>query len=83
MSSRESLRKHADLVDRMATSLGVDLQEEAIAGVISVDEITDAVLRCTDCPNPDHCVNALANQAVGGKPPEYCRNQDLLKKLVP
>lgn len=83
MSRREELRRHAALVDRMALTLGVDLQEAAIGGSVSIDEITDAVLRCTGCTNPYHCDRALALQNSDGQPPEYCRNQELLARLAP
>lgn len=83
MSNREGLRRHAELVDQMATKLGVDLQHAAIGGAVSVDEITDAVLRCTGCTNPNHCENILASAASAGLPPEYCKNLDLLKRLTP
>ncbi|MBY6082463.1 DUF6455 family protein [Ruegeria arenilitoris] len=83
MSRREELRRHAALVDRMALKLGVDLQEAAIGGSVSIDEITDAVLRCTGCTNPDHCDRALALRSSDGRPPEYCRNQELLARLAP
>ena len=55
MPTRESLRLHAGLVDDMARMLDIDLEEAAIGGKVSVDQISEAVLRCTDCPNPDHC----------------------------
>ncbi|WP_281994965.1 DUF6455 family protein [Ruegeria faecimaris] len=83
MPDRETLRHHAGLFDRMAGKLGVDLQESAIAGHISVDQITDAVLRCTDCPNPGHCQSFLNQPVLAAQTPEYCRNQDLLSKLIP
>lgn len=83
MTGRDTLRHHAILVDKMANTLGVDLQEAAISGGVSIDEITDAVLRCTDCPNPGHCQNFLAQSEAADRTPEYCRNQDLLKRLMP
>ncbi|MES0824486.1 DUF6455 family protein [Ruegeria sp. SCP11] len=83
MTSRETLKHHAGLVDRMATKLGVDLQQSAIDGDVLFDELTDAVLRCTDCPNPKHCQNFLVQSAQVDRAPEYCRNQELLGKLIP
>ena len=59
MPNREVLKLHAGLVDRMATKLGVDLQEAAIDGDVSIDQLSDAVLNCTDCPNPGHCQRFL------------------------
>ncbi len=83
MSHRETLRRHAGLVDEMATTLGVDLQEAAIEGALRVDEISEAVLRCTECPNPEHCGRFLAHNKTAPKAPEYCRNQELLNRLQP
>ncbi len=83
MSNREILRHHAGLVDQMATQLGVDLQEAAIAGAVALDEISDAVLRCTGCANPGHCETLLAQSATAGDAPEFCRNRDLLRRLQP
>ncbi|UAB87742.1 hypothetical protein I5192_10870 [Ruegeria sp. SCSIO 43209] len=83
MSDRETLRRHADLVDRMATTLGVDLQEVAIEGALQFDEISDAVLRCTECPNPGHCKAFLAKNLTAPDTPEYCRNHELLNRLKP
>lgn len=83
MPTRESLRLHAGLVDDMARMLDIDLEEAAIGGKVSVDQISEAVLRCTDCPNPDHCQDLLKKMATAGRTPEYCRNQELLHKLLP
>ncbi|EEX09989.1 conserved hypothetical protein [Ruegeria lacuscaerulensis ITI-1157] len=83
MPSREVLRRHADLLDRMATKLGVDLQSVAIAGDVSVDEISEAVLRCSGCPDPEHCAFRLRLQETSAEPPEYCRNRELLQGLMP
>jgi len=83
MPSREVLRRHADLVDRMATKLGIDLQSVAIAGEVSADDIADAVLRCAGCPDPGHCAARLRTQKAFAEPLEYCRNRELLQGLMP
>ncbi|WP_299982072.1 DUF6455 family protein [uncultured Ruegeria sp.] len=83
MSDRAKLRHHAGLVDNMAATLGVDLQEAAIDGALRFDEISDAVLRCTECPNPGHCEALLSQNVDIGRAPEYCRNQELLNRLAP
>ncbi|CUJ85072.1 hypothetical protein RUE5091_00294 [Ruegeria denitrificans] len=83
MPDREVLKHHAGLVDRMATKLGVDLQQSAIDGDVSIDQLSDAVLRCTGCANPSHCQNFLRQPAQARQTPEYCRNRDLLRKLLP
>lgn len=81
---RDDLRHHAELVDRMSSTLGVDLQEAAVAGRISIDQITDAVLACTACAEPDHCAAWLRQQPAGGvsAAPGYCRNKRLLTRLA-
>lgn len=83
MSHRKKLRHHAGLVDEMATALGVDLQEASISGAVRLDEISDAVLRCTECANPGHCEAFLAGKPDAVRAPEYCRNQELLNRLMP
>jgi len=83
MSDRELLRHHAGLVDQLATRLGVDLQEAAIAGAVAIDGIADAGLRCTNCPNPAHCETLLGQEATINQAPEFCRNRDLLHRLRP
>lgn len=83
MSHRDTLKRHASLVDEMATTLGIDLQEAAIGGALRVDEISEAVLRCSDCPNPGHCESFLAENKAVSRTPEYCQNQELLRRLMP
>ncbi len=83
MPSRETLRLHAGLVDDMARMLDIDLQESAIEGAVSIDQISDAVVRCTDCPNPGHCKFLLKEASALSRAPEYCRNYTLLEKLRP
>lgn len=83
MRERSTLRLHADLFDRMSTAMGLDLQEEAIAGRLQFDEISEAVLRCSRCASPGQCAAKLdmPQLALFGEAPEYCRNRDLLAYL--
>ena len=83
MPSQQTLRLHAGLVDDMAKMLDIDLEETAIGGDLSIDQISDAVLRCTECPNPDHCQSLLAETSGFNQTPEYCRNQEFFRKLRP
>lgn len=83
MLSTMTLKRHAALVDRMATHRGVDLEEAALRGHITTSEIEDAVLACTGCASPDTCeahLHVTAGQV--GEGPEYCRNQDLFDRLA-
>ncbi|MBC6408195.1 MAG: hypothetical protein GDA40_08810 [Rhodobacteraceae bacterium] len=83
MQSPTVIKRHVDLVDRMADTLGVDLEEAALCGQVSSDEISDAVLRCTACSNPNHCDGWLASRDTADDAPAYCRNRDLLRSLKP
>lgn len=80
-----TLKRHAALVDRMATTLNVDLEEATLRGALPPETLVDAVLRCTGCANPDACDHWLEDHqgTVEHSPPSYCRNTELLKSLAP
>ena len=77
-----TLKRHAELVDRMATAQGVDLEERMMAGHLSAGELDDAVLACTGCPAPEACAHWLAAHEDGDTVPDYCRNNALLSALT-
>ena len=82
MQSPSTLKKHAALVDHMATAQGVDLEEQIMRGRMTVTELEDAVLRCTACTNPDDCQHWLANPTnEGAAAPDYCRNAEMFSDL--
>lgn len=84
MQSQQTLKRHAILVDRMAGHMGIDLEEAALRGRITISGIEDAVLRCTGCAQADACESALdTKSAPQGKTPSFCRNADLFDKLKP
>ncbi|MFP4405668.1 DUF6455 family protein [Rhodosalinus sp.] len=84
MQSDNILKHHAALVDRMAGRLGLDLEEVALRGKLSVDEIGDAVLTCTGCSRPGDCARWLdAQDEAAAHPPGYCRNAELFARLTP
>ena len=64
MQSTKTLKRHAALVDKMATAQGIDLEETMLRGRLSMGELDDAVLRCTGCTQPETCEGWLA--AGGG-----------------
>lgn len=83
MLSRQTLKRHAGLVDRMADRQSLDLEELALRGAITISEIDDAVLRCTGCSNADGCERMLVAEAgQSGPAPDYCRNLDLFDRLA-
>ncbi|APG47705.1 DUF6455 family protein [Phaeobacter porticola] len=82
MTSQADLKTHAALFDRMAETVGLDLQDEAISGRLRVDEIGEAVLRCTRCGGVAACHKWLAKGLrPGSEAPDFCRNRDLLSYL--
>jgi hypothetical protein len=82
MTTNSTIKRHADLVDRMANAQGVDLEEAAMEGRLAMDTLTDAVLACTGCANPEDCEAWLAAQSgVAAETPGYCRNANLFATL--
>ncbi|MDU8910065.1 DUF6455 family protein [Aestuariicoccus sp. MJ-SS9] len=82
MQNTETLKRHAALVDRMAETLGLDLEELALRGALPIPEIDDAVLRCTGCSNPEGCEHWLDTQGQQAEAtPRFCRNADLFDAL--
>ena len=69
------LKIHADLVDRMATARGLDLQESALRAHLTPSDLSDMVLRCAGCTKPDTCATWLEGQkGAVSHTPEFCRN---------
>ena len=85
MQNRETLKRHAALVDRMAEARGLDLEEEILRGRMTLSDLDDAVLRCTGCAEPGNCEHWLAGRdrtAPAEDTPDYCRNRDLFAGLT-
>ncbi len=82
MHSTTTLKRHAALVDRMATARDIDLEEAMLRGRLSIPDLDDAVLRCTGCSQPGACARWLDAQ-TGPVPatPGYCRNAALFQDL--
>lgn len=76
---------HANLVDRMADTLGLDLRREMERAKISYQQLDGAVVRCMDCPPdpPEGCELWMESRAAGGAThaPGICRNKALLENL--
>ena len=82
MQDTKKLRRHADLVDRMANALGLDLELMTMEGKLRIDTIGDAVMRCTGCSDPTACNHWLTVQdSPVDTTPDMCRNADLFDLL--
>lgn len=78
---KQNLKAHAALVDQMAQTVSVDLEEAVLQGSARFDDLADAVLRCADCSDPSHCAGWLAEAKHRNAPPAYCRNTELFLAL--
>lgn len=82
MPQTKTIKRHADLVDRMARTLGMDLEEEVYAGQLDPETLCDTVLRCTGCTDPDGCEAWMAAQAGPVETePIMCRNGEVFAAL--
>lgn len=78
----KTLREHTKLVDQMATALGVDLEEQVFRGNTDMDDIGEAVLKCTGCTQTEDCKHWLASRtAPAMRTPSYCRNSEMFQAL--
>jgi pyrroloquinoline quinone (PQQ) biosynthesis protein C len=75
--------KHADLVNRMAETLGVDLAEEMLKGNLPPQDIRSTVMACMGCREPGACAEWLEAHPEGSDAaPSYCCNKDRLEALA-
>ncbi|MEO0667386.1 MAG: DUF6455 family protein [Pseudomonadota bacterium] len=83
MTSNDRLKRHAALVDDMAETRGIDLQDASLRAGLTPDDLADMVHRCAGCTQPDTCAQWLAAQ-VGtvSETPSFCRNADVFDKLA-
>ncbi|WP_317057124.1 DUF6455 family protein [Roseovarius rhodophyticola] len=84
MADTITIKHHADLVDRMAETLGVDLEEKVLEGLLDPSTLSEAVLGCTGCADPEGCELWLqAHQGVGASStPVMCRNASMFDTLI-
>ena len=75
--------KHAELVNRMADTLGVDLAEEMLRGNLPPQDLRATVLNCMGCREAGACETWLAAHPEGADAtPGYCRNKERLEALA-
>ena len=75
--------RHADLVQRMAETVGADLPRAIARGALSPGDLRGAVLSCSRCSAPDACGDWLDRADAGARTaPSYCRNAVLLARLA-
>ena len=80
----DRIDRHANLVNRMADTVGADMGAALLEGRVTAEDLRGAVLRCTRCAHVETCVGWLGrNEAAGADAtPEYCRNRQLMARVT-
>jgi hypothetical protein len=74
---------HADLVNRMSETLGVDLADEMLRGRLPPEDLRTVVLTCMGCSAPGACAEWLDAHPEGSDAaPGYCRNKARLEGMA-
>jgi hypothetical protein len=75
---------HAELMRRMAGTLGLDLTEAVLAGELAAPDLRGLVLNCMACREAGACTEFLDSHAETGADaaPGYCRNRATLDRLA-
>jgi len=82
MNLFRKLDHHADLVNRMAATVGADLDEALMRGQLGGQELRSAVMRCIGCEGGADCPDWLDAHSEGAaETPDYCRNRGLMASL--
>ena len=90
MFGARTINRHAALMNRMADTLGVDLEEALRRGKLSSEHWRDALVSCASCDDPEGCVHWLgAHHApedrraavVASEAPEFCNNRLMMNRL--
>lgn len=74
--------RHIQLVNGMAQAMGADLSAAAAKGAMSQKQYAGMVKRCRGCSEPDACAARLRSPDRSSEAPGYCRNADVLAKLI-
>ncbi|MBD3803353.1 MAG: hypothetical protein IE919_08930 [Thioclava sp.] len=85
MCAAKNLNRHAAMMNRMAQLMGADLSAEMAQGRLSAEGWKDALVRCTECRDPEACVVWLSEndpeQTPSHAPPSYCENRLMMSRL--
>lgn len=82
MNLFQKLDRHADLVNRMADTVGVDMGQALLDGRLTGQDLRSMVTSCCACDGAADCPGWMDAHA-GGAPsaPDYCNNRDRLGQL--
>jgi hypothetical protein len=82
MQGAKTRAQHGALMNRMAETLGVDLDEAELRGALAPEQREEMLLACTGCADPTGCAHWLARTRNADAAPDYCRNGDVLGRLA-
>lgn len=79
MSTTSKTAHHEQLMERMATRNGADLDLARQSGLIEGTEIVEALVACMGCSDAGDCKSRLDRELPGL--PDYCRNASLISRV--
>ena len=82
MLGNKTLKTHEALMNRMADTLGADLDELELRGGLPPEERSEMVNSCTACTDPTGCGHWLDETETAEHPPGYCRNGERIAELA-
>ena len=82
MQGDTTLKMHEALMDRMARTLGADLDDAELRGDLPPEMRQEMLLSCTGCSDPNGCAHWLDTHESAGAAPGYCRNGPVLAELA-
>ncbi|MGP1358486.1 DUF6455 family protein [Roseicyclus sp.] len=82
MQGDKTLKTHEALMDRMARTLGADLDEAELRGELAPEIRHAMLLSCTGCSDPAGCAHWLDTHERAEAAPGYCRNGSVLADLA-
>ncbi|SEP86254.1 DUF6455 family protein [Thalassovita taeanensis] len=82
MSIFEKFARQADVMQRMADTVGVDFVEKVQADERVAYRYREAVMRCGHCGQAAACTSWMDAHPTAAETPDYCRNKDLLASLI-
>ena len=82
MATIQNFEHHSELLQKMSTTLGVDLGQAVLADKLRKFPFRDIVYRCSKCSKVSACERWLADHETGAaEAPDYCRSKYLLEWL--
>jgi hypothetical protein len=79
MSTTSKTAHHEQLLERMATRNGADLDLARQSGLIDGTEVVEALVACMGCSDAGDCKSRLDRDVPGF--PDYCRNVSMIQRV--